>query len=82
MQEQQQAYKIVNADEAQKGDIIFMPNGVAGFPSDWVKWRVVKTTKETIQIRNGRAGAYIKTDCTVKKIKTDGTPQKVCILLY
>lgn len=76
-----QPYKIVNASEAQQGDELYWPNGIPGFPGHWVKWHVVLVTKNTIRIRHGRAGAYIKTDCSIKKMRKKGVPQRICILL-
>lgn len=73
-------YKIVDAADAKKGDLLYFPSGVPKFPPHWLQWSVVKVTKNTVQIRHGRAGAYIKTDATFKKLKRDGTPQKICIL--
>jgi hypothetical protein len=76
----EKGYAVVDAADVELSEQLYFPNGVPGFPKHWIKWRVVKVTKNTVQVRHGRPGSYIKTDKTLKKIKANNEPQKLCIL--
>ena len=75
-------YKMIDATDVEKGQELYFPKGVGGnVPSHWVVWNVRKVTKNTFRMYHGRPSAYIQNWVDYPKLRADGTPNKLIVLL-